>query len=101
MIKKRIIVKFLLFLCPLPILLMSLGNFFTEERFRTPWSDILLWSGVPFVALLITVLLIFARRKKFRACGLFFLLPATLVWTASCLLGAFSLMVSVHPGWFS
>lgn len=79
---------------------MSLGNYFTEEQFRTPWNDIILWSGVPFAALLITVLLIFARRRKFRAYGLFFLLPASLVWIASCLLGAFSLMVSVHPGWF-
>lgn len=79
---------------------MSLGNFFTEERFRTPWSDIIVWSGLPFAALLITVLLIFARRRKFRAYGLFLLIPAGLVWSASCLLGAFSLMVSVHPGWF-
>jgi hypothetical protein len=79
---------------------MSLGNLYTEEQFRTPWSDIMVWSGLPFAALLITVLLIFARRRKFRACGLFALLPATLVWIASCLLGAFSLMVSVHPGWF-
>lgn len=79
---------------------MSLGNFFTEERFRTPWSDILVWSGLPFAALLIVVLMIFARRRRFRAYGLFFLLPATLVWVASCLLGAFSLVVSVHPGWF-
>ena len=52
------------------------------------------------IALLITVLLIFARRRKFRAYGLFLLIPAALVWSASCLLGAFSLMVSVHPGWF-
>ncbi len=79
---------------------MSLGNYFTDERFRTPWSDILFWSGMPFAVLLITVLLTFAGRRRIRRYGLFFLIPATLVWTASCLLGAFSLMVSVHPEWF-
>ena len=100
MVKKRVIVKILVFVCPLPVVLMSLGNLFTEEQFRTPWSDISLWSGPPFAALLITVLLISARRRKYRACGLFALLPASLVWIASCVLGAFSLMASVYPGWF-
>ncbi len=91
--------KILAYLSPLPIFLMSLDNYLAEEKFRAPWSDILLWSGVPFAALLLTVLLTLVNRRKIRASGFFFFIPAMVVWIISCLLGAFPLAVSFNPGW--